>query len=91
MPVGTAAAGAEKVTVPGPLTRAQLRVMAPGGEGFPSSDAEPWSVAVALGVGEHGLASRATDARGRAQPERPLWNELGYGNNSVHRVTVGVA
>ena len=42
----TAAAGAEKITVPGPLTRAQLKVMAAGGEGFPSSDAEPWRLAV---------------------------------------------
>jgi hypothetical protein len=42
----TAAAGAEKVTVPGPLTRAQLKVMAPGGDGFPSSDAEPWRLTI---------------------------------------------
>ena len=46
----TATAGAEKVTVPGPLTRAQAKVMAPGGDGFPSSDAEPWRVAVAGSV-----------------------------------------
>jgi hypothetical protein len=37
----TAAAGAEKVTVPGPLTRVQSKVMAPGGDGLPSSEAEP--------------------------------------------------
>ena len=42
----TAAAGAEKITVPGPLTRVQLKVIAPGGEGFPSSDAEPCRLAV---------------------------------------------
>ena len=42
----TAAAGAEKSTVPGPLTRVQLKIIAPGGEGFPSSDAEPWRLAV---------------------------------------------
>ena len=46
----TAAVGAEKVTVPGPLTRAQRKVMAPGGDGFPSSDAEPWRLAVAGSV-----------------------------------------
>ena len=32
--------------MPGPLTRVQLKVMAPGGDGFPSSDAEPWRLAV---------------------------------------------
>ena len=42
----TAAVGAENVTAPGPLTRAQPRVMAPGGDGIPSSDAEPWRLAV---------------------------------------------
>ena len=42
----TAAVGAEKVTVPGPLMRAQSKVMAAGGDGFPSSDAEPWRLAV---------------------------------------------
>ena len=51
----------------------------------------PWSVEVELEAGEHALASRATDAAGRAQPEQPVWNALGYGNNSVHRVTVSVA
>lgn len=51
----------------------------------------PWSVQVALEAGEHGLASRATDGGGRVQPERPVWNELGYGNNSVHRVIISVA
>ena len=30
------------MTVPGPLKRVQLKIIAPGGEGFPSSDAELW-------------------------------------------------
>ena len=42
----TAAAGAENHTVPGPLTRIQRRVIAPGGDGLPSSDAEPWRLAL---------------------------------------------
>ena len=42
----TAAVGAENVTVPGPLNRVQRRVMVPGGDGFPSSEAEPWRLAV---------------------------------------------
>ena len=36
--------------MPGPLTRVQRKVMAPGGDGFPSSDAEPWRLAVAGSV-----------------------------------------
>ena len=51
----------------------------------------PWSVEIELEAGEHALASRATDAAGRVQPERPVWNELGYGNNSVHLITVSLA
>ena len=46
----TAALGAEKVAVPGPLKRLQRKVMAPGGDGLPSSDAEPWRLAVAGSV-----------------------------------------
>ena len=46
----TAAVGAENVAVPGPLKRVQRKVMAPGGDGFPSSDAEPWRLAVAGSV-----------------------------------------
>jgi DMSO/TMAO reductase YedYZ molybdopterin-dependent catalytic subunit len=51
----------------------------------------PWSAELGLGRGEHELASRATDAAGRTQPDEPVWNALGYGNNSVHRVSVTVA
>ena len=32
--------------MPGPLTRVHPKVRAPGGEGRPSSDAEPWRLAV---------------------------------------------
>jgi sulfane dehydrogenase subunit SoxC len=42
-------------------------------------------------TGTHTLAVRATDAGGGTQPESPIWNEGGYGNNVVHRVTVEVA
>jgi len=34
--------------------------------------------------------SRATDTAGNAQPERIAWNRLGYGNNGVRGVAVGV-
>lgn len=41
-------------------------------------------------AGTHRIAVRATDAAGSRQPELPAWNEGGYGNNVVHRITVGV-
>lgn len=40
--------------------------------------------------GEHELACRATDANGQVQPFEADWNTGGFGNNSVHRLTVTV-
>lgn len=45
-----------------------------------------WELALDLEPGAHTAASRATDAGGNTQPERPLWNARGYANSSVHRV-----
>ena len=39
-------------------------------------------------AGSHTLAVRATDAGGNRQPESPIRNEGGYGNNVVHRITI---
>ncbi len=50
----------------------------------------PWSVEVDLEPGDHVLGARATDAAGRSQPDLPIWNARGYGNNSVHRVAISV-
>jgi hypothetical protein len=36
------------------------------------------------------LRARATDLAGRTQPEFAEWNRLGYGNNSVHQISVPV-
>ena len=36
------------------------------------------------------IRARATDTAGRTQPDQAEWNRLGYGNNSVHAVTVQV-
>jgi DMSO/TMAO reductase YedYZ molybdopterin-dependent catalytic subunit len=36
--------------------------------------------------GRHSLRARARDATGRRQPEAPIWNRLGYGNNVVDLV-----
>jgi DMSO/TMAO reductase YedYZ molybdopterin-dependent catalytic subunit len=38
--------------------------------------------------GQTTLQARATDCAGNSQPERAEWNRLGYGNNSVQRVTI---
>ncbi len=43
-----------------------------------------WQVELEVNVpGRHTLRSRAVDGAGVAQPERPQWNLLGYGNNAV--------
>lgn len=34
-------------------------------------------------LGRHTLRARARDEAGNVQPERPVWNRLGYGNNAV--------
>jgi DMSO/TMAO reductase YedYZ molybdopterin-dependent catalytic subunit len=53
--------------------------------------AAPWSIAwTPTTPGRHLLLARATDAAGNVQPLDPVWNELGYGNNAVHRLEVEV-
>ena len=47
----------------------------------------PWSPTE---PGLHRLEVRATDAAGNRQPAAPVWNEGGYGNNVVQRITVEV-
>ena len=42
------------------------------------------------GPGSYQLAARATDAAGTTQPQGPVWNEGGYGNNVIHRIRVTV-
>jgi DMSO/TMAO reductase YedYZ molybdopterin-dependent catalytic subunit len=51
----------------------------------------PFSCAVPLPAGRVTLRSRATDASGAVQPERIVWNSLGYGNNAIRTITVDVA
>jgi hypothetical protein len=40
--------------------------------------------------GEFRIMARATDGRGRCQPETAAWNVLGYGNNGVREHAVAV-
>lgn len=44
-------------------------------------------------VGEYSIMARATDTKGRRQPETAHWNVLGYGNNGVreHAAVVHIA
>jgi DMSO/TMAO reductase YedYZ molybdopterin-dependent catalytic subunit len=39
-------------------------------------------------AGAHTIRARATDMAGRAQPEVPDWNRLGYGNNAIQTIQV---
>jgi hypothetical protein len=46
-----------------------------------------WEVRLPLHLaGEYSITSKATDASGASQPEQPLWNRLGYGNNATRGV-----
>jgi DMSO/TMAO reductase YedYZ molybdopterin-dependent catalytic subunit len=50
-----------------------------------------WRAVVELPRGQTiPLTVRATDARGRVQPDRPQWNRRGYANHSVQRIEVVV-
>ena len=42
------------------------------------------------GAGRKSLRARATDAAGNVQPEVPIWNRLGYGNNAIEVIYVDV-
>jgi DMSO/TMAO reductase YedYZ molybdopterin-dependent catalytic subunit len=47
-----------------------------------------WTATVTLEPGRARLAVRATDTRGRTQPEKLTWNRRGYVNNSVQHLDV---
>ena len=38
--------------------------------------------------GSNSVRARAVDQAGRMQPEQPEWNRQGYGNNTIHEVSV---
>lgn len=51
-----------------------------------------WELITSVGVpGVVDLRARATDLAGRTQPQVAEWNRLGYGNNSVHQISVPVS
>ena len=47
-----------------------------------------WSCEWHAAPGEHVLACRATDAKGNIQPEEPIADATGFGNNATQRVQV---
>jgi DMSO/TMAO reductase YedYZ molybdopterin-dependent catalytic subunit len=49
-----------------------------------------WSCDWEAAAGEHVLACRATDAKGNVQPEEPVPDATGFGNNAVQRIGVTV-
>ena len=49
-----------------------------------------WELEWEATPGVHEIAVSATDAAGNRQPEDPIWNEGGYGNNVIQRVRVEV-
>lgn len=53
--------------------------------------ATPWRLTAPAQPGAYPIMSRAIDESGARQPERPVWNELGYGNNAVQTVRVDVS
>ena len=50
-----------------------------------------WELPTGFGrPGQVSIAARATDANGGTQPDQPVWNRQGYGNNAIQRVTVTI-
>jgi DMSO/TMAO reductase YedYZ molybdopterin-dependent catalytic subunit len=49
-----------------------------------------WSALLEPRRGAQTIEIRARDRAGNVQPDAPAWNAGGYGNNSVHRITVTV-
>ena len=79
-----------------PIARVEVRV----GDGswteahLSRSDRHAWVLwrltTPVLSAGKLTLSSRATDQTGATQPLQAEWNRLGYGNNSIHTVTLEV-
>ena len=80
----------------GPITTVEFAV--DGGwvpaeldEQVDGSDLVTWTCGwIPASPGSHILAVRASDAEGHRQPESPVRNEGGYGNNVIQRITVEV-
>ncbi|MGI9505535.1 MAG: molybdopterin-dependent oxidoreductase, partial [Geminicoccaceae bacterium] len=87
--VGRAWAGPKKVV--------KVEVSTDGGKSWAPAQVEPagaaccwqgWSFDWQATPGETTLAVRATDEDGNTQPDEPIWNIHGMGNNAVQMVDV---
>ena len=98
IPAGTYAVRGKAWTGTGPVTKVEVSLT---GEGqWLRATLEPpagpyqwqdWSFDWhAAEPGRHTLRARATDAAGNTQPDVPVWNRLGYGNNAVEVIYVDV-
>jgi len=74
----------------GPITKVELSFTgdSPWEEAVVDAPAGPyqwqdWTFTWEAEVGRHSIRARATDAAGNVQPDVPVWNRLGYGNNAV--------
>ncbi|MGO4301527.1 sulfite oxidase [Leifsonia sp. RAF41] len=98
IPAGTCTVRGKAWSGSGAIARVEVSLTG-AGEWFPATLAPPsgpyhwqewtfdWD---AVDVGRHTLRVKATDAAGNGQPEVPLWNRLGYGNNAVEVIYVDV-
>src|SRR5947207_6434723 len=98
IPAGTYTVRGKAWSGTGPVTQVDVSLT---GEGdWHPAELEPpngpyqwqdWSLDwEATTAGRSSLRARATDAAGNVQPEVPLWNRLGYGNNAVEVIYVDV-
>ena len=79
-----------------PIIRVEVAVDGKWGDARIAPPAGPWawrgwSHEWDAPPGEHTLACRATDANGAIQPEEPVTDATGFGNNATQKVRVTVA
>jgi len=79
-----------------PVTRVQVRLGNGAWKDAELNEAQPyawraWELTTTVErSGVLAIRSRATDASGETQPDHAQWNRLGYGNNSIQKVTVRI-
>ncbi|MGI9493580.1 MAG: sulfite oxidase [Geminicoccaceae bacterium] len=81
----------------GQLAIDRVEVSTDGGQIWTNADLEPpkaaccwqgWRFDWEASIGETTLLVRATDEAGNTQPDEPIWNVHGMGNNAVQKVDV---
>ena len=84
----------------GPLSIIRVEVSTDDGKTWREAELEPrqaaccwqgWRFSWEAESGETTLQVRATDEAGNTQPEEPIWNVHGMGNNAVQKVPVIIA